>query len=440
MNLKALLLAVLLVGPLAASAQIKISKVFDQGEGGIFVQKYYDEMLTRQNSCGVYLSDFYFSEVREGQYIVILSIAFQELPLGGVNAVTKKEIRVLFDDVISTVDKNKQIKLSLSDKALGGNQILSDTNNVHVEVRLVKVRDNYRQFFDAVGPLLNVAVALPSAVQALDKLVDTVAVDENRKNWLVFSADLYVPANAFENAKIRDDNVIPLLLNNKVYAIALGGGTPLPDDSVMGKVGSLINSSALFVSGKRIIKPSEAKYSGLVRLYFTKDTTPILPQVLADRLKDIDAAINGPDTAADRSGFGAMLRETAAVAGLMEKQKTIDAQANFAIGEYLKIAKICESMRTSRGDAQWQESFGQWARAFETRGAAYGGQAVGVLGIYDSQRVAKIFLPSGLSDDMIMSFYTWQLEIHNTLKAQNIATFSAARPAAEGAPPIAKNQ
>ncbi len=423
-----LALAIVSIAFGTAYAQLEISEVYTVNQARVFRPGAYEGVFTRQNSCTITLADFYFDEVKQGNYLISMKMAFQENPIGGGAPVPKYEFQTLFEDVIQDVKGKEPIKLKMFDKRLASNINLSRINNVHVEIRLTKVKDSYKEFMNLAQPILNAALPAGSgtAFQLVDKFLDQASTA--KADVLLFNADFYIPANIFEYNRLAETE-IPILLNNQPYAIFLEGVTTVPPDNLLAKLGAVANKATMFVNGKRALNPSQAKYTGLVRLYFTKDTNPVLPASIDSKLREVDYQVRGYAPGRDKVALAGTLQAIANLASLSQQADQIDTQTLFSINEYLKLSSIyLKSLSKEEDDKSWPEEFLQWSYEFDTRGASLGAQAVGITGIYKGQApMAKIYLPYSLSDEQIMSFYLWQVAMHKQLANKN--KFDLALPA-----------
>ena len=411
-----------------ASAQLQVSadKVYPADQVQFFVKSNYEESITRQNSCTLTLSDFYFSDAKNGAFLVRISVAFQSI-IGANPPTTIAEVQMLADDVIQNVAKDT--KYSISEKRLGANIPLSDVNNIHVEVSLVRAKDNYKDGLTLLKPILGQSIVSNSVFQVVDNILATIK-DPASSNQLLFQADFSVPLNVFEYKKLlsNQDNILQVS-NNQVYAIVLDGAAKVPDESLKGKVASGVNSLTRFVAGRNVIKSDVAKYSGLARLYFTKDTNPILPISLQNAMSALESLLNSPLSNVTQENFNVNVDSITRLTGAFSESKQIDIQTRFSIQEYLKLASIFfASKKADRLDTTWIDSFIDWSNTFDVQGATVGGQAIGITKIYDSTMMAKVYIPYSLSDASIIQFYLWQVSLHRALKAHMRSDLAVSQP------------
>jgi len=403
----------------AVFAQLKITKVFSATDVNLFEASLYEAAITRQNSASINLKEFLFPEVRDGNYIVALNVALLQYPINSTKPIEKGQIAVLFDDVRKEIKSNEPMELSLKDKVLGFNFILSDVTHVKIEVRMVKVKSEYEPLLELVKPILNIAMKDASSIQLIDNILRSMGTEDNKNN-LLFQTELYVPNNVFEFNSIKNKTEIPLVKNNADLAIVLEGTTPINDESLLGKGKDLINKVTTFVVGKKTIPKDKVKYSGLVTININKEQIPVLPSHVEEDLTDFNRIINGVEPINEQEALNSLLRSIPRATAISLKNKEINKQADFSINEYMKLAIVYINMlkgnekKEGENNPDWIRQFKTWCTNIETRGTAFGVEAIGINDVYPD-KTAKIYIPYSLNDELLKSLYLWQVTLHTKL-------------------------
>lgn len=421
-----------LIIPNELIGQIELTKenVYSPGEVQIFQAELYENVLTRQNSVSIMLKDFIFPEISEGTYLASLKLSMLQYPINSSKPIVLYEVNSLFDDVIKSVSEEEiiiegkkeikkkikqHIELSLSNKVLGFNFILSEISHIKIEVRLVKIKSEYQEMFNMVKPILNVAMSNQTTVDLVDNILKNLAPDEDKNN-LLFYTELTIPSNVFEYKKLKDKGEIPLVENNQEFAIVLNGTTPINDESLGGMAKEIVNKTTKFFAGKKVLDKTTANYSGLVRLYITKDQNPILPTFISNSLKDLDVLINGVDVSDNIDEINALIKNVSKISDYSFKAKEINNQTFFSITQYLKLIRIYVNLLTDdENEKKWIFQFNRWSNLIDTKGSAFGVQAIGITELYEKAKVAKIYIPYSLGDDFLMSMYIWQKDLHKAM-------------------------
>ena len=418
------------VPPAVSQFQLTQDSIFELGNVKLFSSEYYKDTITRQNSCTIYLADFLFAEPVDGKFLVNLAISFNSAIPGSIEPKIKREYRTVFSDVIENIKENEAVELSLSNKKLIENFNLSDVTDINIKIELIrKKEENTTQIMNLVKPLLGKVSYLAPFSEVLDNFLLDVQ-DPSKKQILLFQGDFRVPQNVFEYSKLKTTGSIPLIKNNEKCAILLEGETSIPkaDASVSGNAFKFINDVTNYVSGKSVIKPDKFKYKGAVKLFFTKDAISLLPQSLNEELHDIERNVDkGLSTNINSvaNEIELKLSEAYQLTEFNRKEKNIDEQTYFSIVEYLKISKIyLDYLKYLDGDSKnsenigWDDRLKTWAYNIDIKGAMQQFQAIGIKNIYKN-KIAKIYLPYSLGDNLIMSFFQMQVCLHQALLRNN---------------------
>jgi hypothetical protein len=76
----------------------------------------------------------------------------------------------------------------------------------------------------------------------------------------------------------------------------------------------------------------------------------------------------------------------------------------------------------------WINRFRMFDTRINTKGAPNGFQAIGITDLYNNDKIAKIYIPYSLPENLILSFYTWQLSLHDFLNSKNETSFAKPKP------------
>jgi hypothetical protein len=395
-------------------AQLKVSKVFSASDVNLFQSSIYQETITRQNSASINLKQFLFPELRDGNYVIAMKLTLLQYPINVAKPIEKQQISILFDDVKKQLKANEPMELSLNDKVLGFNFILSDITHIKVEVRMIKLKSEYEPFMNLIKPILNIAMKETSTISLIDNVLKSISTDDDKNN-LLFQAELYVPSNVFEYNNIKNTTTIPLIKNNQDFAIILEGNTPINNESLLGKGKDLVNTTTTFFVGKKVIPKESVKYSGLITINFNKEQIPVLPEIIENDLRDLDKYINGVNPIDNQDAIISLTKTIPRSTSVSLKNKEINNQAEFSINEYMKLAVIYFNMlKDNENKGEWTKQFKSWCSNIDTRGTGYGVDAIGVNEIY-IDKTAKIYIPYSLNDDLLMSIYLWQNNLHTKL-------------------------
>ncbi len=427
--------------------QVKISKTYQNDSFDLFSSEKYENAITRQHSITINLKNFIFAEVRDGDYLLSLRIRFLKYILGSGQPIIKSEINTVFYDnqLIRTYQeveikdenskkkkkkkrKKQYIELSLKDKLLTFNHKLIDISHIEITVRMTKVKDEYASTIQTLKPILNVAVNSLETVKLVENILDNIQSDEV-KAPLLFSGEIYIPANIFEYEQNAEKRYSRIVDNNEEFAIILKGNTPINDNSLKGKSVEIINRVTKFIYGKEELKKEDVKMNGLITLYFTKDNKPVIPITIVDKLNKIDGYLSEYNLKNIKSELDANIKETFKIIEFAQNAETITPNTYYDVNQYLKLAQFyylfvaADNVENAENSCEIKgnlvRSYKRWYDQINLKGAANDVQAIGIKGIYSDARIAKIFIPSGLSDFNTMSFYLWQKAIHEILAENN---------------------
>ena len=292
-------------------AQIGISKTYQSNDLDLFSSDKYKNAITRQHSVSINLKDFVFTEVRDGDYVVSLKLRFLKYKPGSSEPEVKSQANMIFydDDVIKTyteeeiVENGKKkkkkrtrqhVQLSLENKLVGFNYVLIDVTHIEVTVRLTKIKDEFDSFKEMINPILNVAVKTPETVNLVDNLLDGIKSDEDLQP-LLFSAELYIPANIFDYEQQKGKDNSRIIDNNEEFGILLEGNTAINDNSIVGKGKEILNRTTKFFSGKSVVKKETVNLAGLLTMNFTKDEKAVIPEPILTKFDELDGYLTSPN-------------------------------------------------------------------------------------------------------------------------------------------------
>lgn len=396
-----------------------VSKTYSVNTINIWQNQSIKDSITRQDSCSVFLKEYWFFQPKNGNYIPYLTIRFENMPTNGNSTITKNEYRFIFDDVISNIQTNKQMKSKLCNKAIAKNIILSDVNNAHVEMRLLRLSNNYKNYIDIISPIAGSALISNPIFSLVDTLLSKCTDAKDTNTPLIFQTDLYVP-NSIRDYKENLKNGLPQLENTD-YAIMLQGNTPVSDNSIKGRLSDLINKGMKFVCGTSLIDPKTFECDGAITLCFTNDTVLVPPDDLRVGLEKLDDGIRNITLSNKEIKEKAI--ELTKLTQQYCDQKMIDDNTKWSIGQYLLLVRALAIFRDNP-ESDWRTPFGSFCTTCDTASSDHNVQVIGVKDIYPPQKIAKVFLPYALSNDQISSACNWQVELHKSLMQQNILSYA----------------
>lgn len=414
------LIYLLLVISGTSFGQVSINQLYSKEEPALFSSSAYSSIITRQNSCSFFLSDFLFNVTKEGKFLIDLQINLNSYSISTTTPDKVRSIRMLFKDVIEIKEKDKPIRLSLSNTKLADNIILTDVTDIDIFVRLIPTNDDQQSAFKVISPILNTIIPNSSTVtNVIDNFISSARKGE-KKDELLFNANIAVPLNIFEFKKLEADEKVNLIRNNSVLGIILGGSQEAAfSNSLVGDAATLVNSVAKFVSGKQVFKKENVKYEGLINIYFTKDINPLLPSSISTALYELN---NLPviDINNAYEAFKVKMKEISSAAKNARVDQKINFQTEYSINVYLRLGEIYMDYLKKSSDGapsttdNWVSKFRTFDLDINNGGAANSFQAIGINDIYN-ERLAKIYIPYSLPDDLTISFYSWQIALHNFL-------------------------
>jgi|688.fasta_scaffold11422_14 hypothetical protein len=418
-----------------AKSQVTINQLVNKEETAIFNSDAYNNIITRQNSCSFYINDFIFSVTKTDKYIVDLQINLNSYNIGSTAPDKVKTVRMLFKDVVEIKEKDKPFTLALSNKKLADNIILSDVTDIDILIRLIPIQDENNSAFKLIAPILNTSFqGAPAVTSLIDNFIENVRKGE-KKEELLFSTNIVVPLNIFEYRKLETDATLPLLKNNLTFGAILKGNQAVPfNSSLVGDVATFFNGVSQFVAGKNVIPKGEMKYEGAVKIYFTKDNNPLLPSSFSRQLDQLDKISNNPLTDASYSAFKVKLTEISNQSDNLLDDQKINSQTDYSIQQYLQLGiiyldyiKAVSNGNPVTTDA-WITQFRTYDINVNTKGAANGFQAIGITDLYSNDKIAKIYIPYSLPENLTLSYYSWQFAIHNFLKEKNYELLAKTKP------------
>lgn len=374
--------------------------------------------ITRQNSCAIQLKNIVFEEVQAGNFVPHLTIKFRnQLPNGSFEDIYTAAI--LFDNAISDVAGNGIISFRLNNQALATGVNLSKVSIVRVEMRLHRVKDQFMEFSQVMKPLLNTVQGSQQSIVILENLIEKF--QDGPTAPLLFSSDFAVAGNTLEYQKMSEVFDGAFLKNNQEYLIPMEGTTLVTNTSLAGKITDLVNLGARAVFNSRVINPATAKLKGYASLVFTKDRVPMLPADLEGRLRDVARQLT--KGAFDQNSFNVAANSAEGTAVYLESTKIIDTRVSDTVMEYISLARIFAAQRAAQPDNSWDADFSNWLLSFKIRAATLSAQSVGIGGLYlpvnGTEKIAPIYLPYFLPDDLLASFQTWQVMLHKAMKKKN---------------------
>lgn len=412
--------ALLLTACMTACAQVKMVEIVKLSESSaIESSAAFDKYITRGNFCSLILDQLMFSESMPGSFMLDLSLTFNS------DIAQIRRLRVVFDDLIQVNKIGEPFSLKASGQYIATQIPLSGVTSIDATIRLIPLANaKYEEAYSLLTPVLNKPMYGVDIGAVFDKFAN-IATAGDSKSPLLFRATIPVPQNIIEAQRIDGKSAptsVPLH-NNKSFAIALEGSKEVSDPSVLGKAQNFLNGITTFATGKSVLPRSTSSFRGLVSLRFTKDLTQALPDQLLDQLKDLSdsadqAYTNDAVTTVNTKAADAIKSIDAIV-----RSKQIDSRAEFHLKNYVDIQRVwaLHKRAVSEGDAvlvnstQWRTLFADWYNKANLRGQPQLTQAYGISDLYPKGRVAKIFIPYSLTDDMTLELIQRQISIHQSL-------------------------
>ncbi len=408
---------------LAVYSQIEMKETIGQDEPYLFSSTVYEGIITRHNSCSIHLLDFLFQQNFDDKFLVDLTIKLNSYKTGSTEPIRVKKIRVLFKDVIELKDKDKPTMLSLSNKKLADNIILSDITDIDIDIKLIPIINLDQTTFSIISPILN------TVIQGSDPVINLIDnfIAKNKKEdaneVLTFHTNIHVPMNIIEFRKVEKDTTRALIRNNEILGIVYSGQTTAAySESLLGEAKNFINGITKLVSGKKVIPKNELQYTGVMKIKFTKDENPLLPPSINNELYKINSLQNSADIENAYKEFKVEMKKIGSASTNALIDGEINNQIDYSIKMYLRLGEIymdylSKSMQgaLSKNDA-WVNKFKAFDNNINYQGVSNGIQGVGIDDIYESSnKVAKLYVPYSLPEQLTLSFYAWQIRLHNVL-------------------------
>lgn len=413
---RVLLLCLLLtVTVIPAIAQLRISRIISANDPEAFKVVQFQQSITRDNAATITLLDFAFPQLEDGFWCAELTMKFMKTPDEGGAPEVMKTMRLLFNDVVRKV-KDSKVSLSLSNERIGNFIPLREVTDIKIELRLEKVKEEFDGLRRIIAPVLSVPQFSNqnNTFDLFDNVLSSMKSPDDRQP-LLFSGMFYVPRNVAEYTKVKADGRMPLISNNDTILIISDGTVPINDGTILGFLKDVINSSTKFVAGKQFIKEKTATFSGLVRLFFSKDPTATLPSPLLAKLIEIKEGLAGPTMASD--AVRSAITQAQTKARELEVQGKLSSEARQTVMHFTYLAQIYADMRKVDGTmGAWMKDFRQWRRTVNDDGVRLGMDALGIRDLYPvPSKVARVFVPYGLEDEFRISFYSWQTSLHEAI-------------------------
>ncbi len=418
----ACLLVVLWVAPGYAEEVIKDQVVKLGQESSLFASTQYDKYITRGNFCSLILDDFLFSETQPGRFIVDLTVT--------MNSASGKPLlmRVLLDDLIEVKSNNEVTTHKLSNTVIARQLSLVDVSDIDISARLIPIaNDKLPDFSPVIAPLLGKAfygIDIQYIGKALDEFIKLARKGDD-KDSLLFKANIPVSQNIIEATKLDNkDGGRPPLYNNRKYAIVNDASKSVSDDSLSSKARDLLNGIWIYATGKTLTSRPKADYKSFISLRFSKDENQVLPDTIIAQLKELSFASQKAltDDTFRQMEIKAMDADKAIDALLRAKQ--IDPRAEFHLRNYVELMRIWGAYRRAgtggdkllKENNNWQVSFRDWFNQQRNMGKLYFTQSFSVEDLYSENKIAKIFVPYSLSDEMTVESVYRQITLHQSLK------------------------
>jgi hypothetical protein len=391
--------------------------------------------ITRGNRCGLLLDKFFFTESLTGKFIVDLTVTFNS-----ADSTSHPPLRLLFDDLIEVTKTSDQPKtLKLSNILLARNIPLIDVSDIDVTIRLFPVKnDSYNQLYSVVSPLLGQAiygVPVDLVAKVFDKFI-ALAREDDKREPLQFRANIPVAQNVIEAQQIDRPGTterLPLY-NNYYYPIILEGSKEISDDSLAGKAKDFLNGVSMFFSGKTAIARPKSAYRGFVTIWFTKDENQVLPESIIGQLKELSNASQQSETDDSLKELETRVADAFRAVDALRKGKQIDDRGEFHLRRYIDLTRlwgeyrraVTEGEKGLRERNNWSFRFRDWYNTMDYVGAVHLTQAVGVTQIY-GERLAKVFVPYSLTDEMTVEVMAKQINLHQVLQKLGDAGLSLSK-------------
>ena len=412
-------------------SQTNVRAIFSLDACDKFETETNKEAITRQNGLTITLKDFIFPEINDGDYLVLLKVSMLSYETNDSKPKVKAVSSILFKDVIKKIksiedsllpaSEVKFIEYTLSNKTIGSNYILKDVTNVRIEVRLVKLKNNASSILSILSPLLNIPLTDPKITDIVESLLQLISPKED-KNELVYQTELYIPTNVFEYKKLKDEGKIPLVENNEDIAILAEGEYKLNDKSITVKAKSAINATTKFFTGKEKYDIETATFSGLVRLVLSKDPIATLPNLLEKKMHELDQLLNGLNPIIESKKIESLTEKISELNNFYRESEGITEMIHFNVEQYLSLSKLYFSYLNKHSVDL--KNYERWYYLNDAKGPNFSIDAYGIEGIYKKGKLAKVYIPLGLSDNLIISMYMWQSELNLWLSSKNQLSLS----------------
>lgn len=415
---------------LAAFAQSPLLGTFTTAQATPLVgSSAYEKYITRSNFCTLTLDNLLFSESLPGRFMLDLKVSFNS----DISQV--QQLRILFDDVLDAPKAGDPLAVRLSGISLSPPVSLAGVTSIDLALRLVPVVDGkFQDAYALLGPILGKPLYGVDVASIVDKFA-AIASAGDKRSPLLFRATIPVPQNVIEAQKIdAPDNTTPPLQNNRRLAIQLEGSKEVTDQSIVGKAKDVLNGVATLLTGQTVLPRPTSSFKGMVTLRFNKDPTQALPDTLIAQLKDLSDTADQTFTADDISRVKSKADETIKTIEAAVKAKQLDTRADFHLRNYVDMTRLwaiyrkaaSESKQALRDADSWQNLFRDWYNKVLFRGAPHLTQVYAISDIY-SGRLAKIFIPYSLTDDMTLELIQRQISLHQSLADLGITSRSEPR-------------
>ena len=95
---------------------------------------------------------------------------------------------------------------------------------------------------------------------------------------------------------------------------------------------------------------------------------------------------------------------------------------HFNVEQYLSLSKLYFSYLNKHSVDL--KNYERWYYLNDAKGPNFSIDAYGIEGIYKKGKLAKVYIPLGLSDNLIISMYMWQSELNLWLSSKNQLSLS----------------
>jgi hypothetical protein len=205
-------------------------------------------------------------------------------------------------------------------------------------------------------------------------------------------------------------------------AISLSGSKEVIDPSVLGKAQTFLNGVTRFVVGRDVVSRNINSFSGAMSLRFNKDATQALSQTVVTELETLSQSAHDASSSDDLKRLQSKIESSIRVVDAAKQGDRIDARSHFHLRQYIELARCWAMFRTSsiagqaalRSDTGMQQRFRDWFDTMKIQGVAQLTQAYFVSEVYRG-RVARVFIPYSLTDEMTLEVIQRQLSIHQSL-------------------------